>query len=211
MTSAAAAKQPDPNFTHVLLPPHIFLSFLRSLAEPPRKYRDQPPFAPIELDRHLCDPLIGFPVASADTDAADALTVDHDRNSALHRRPARSPSSQRQSEGMRNIERLTDGALGTGFTFCGRGANRLGAAGVDRVKRSAVHAIKRNDLPSRVHNTAGNRDFCSTRLVNSGRNHLSRTFVGETLRRCYIHRRTTRSLTPPPPCARRPFSPSPPP
>jgi hypothetical protein len=61
---------------------------------------------------------------------------------------------------------------------------------MDRVERPAVHAIERNDVPSRIDDTTGDRDICGTRLLNSECNHLSRTFVGQALCRCHIHWKT---------------------
>src|SRR5688572_15042172 len=91
---------------------------------------------------HLCDSLIGLPITSAHTNTANALTVEQDRHSTLHGRPAGGAGGQSQSQRMRHVKRLTDRAFGAGLAFRRRRADRLRAARMDSVEWRAVHAIK---------------------------------------------------------------------
>src|SRR5688500_6931102 len=74
---------------------------------------------------HLCDPLVGLPVTSAHTNTANALTVEQIRHSSLHGRPAGGSGGQSESQRMRHVNRLADGAFGARLAFFGRRADRF--------------------------------------------------------------------------------------
>src|SRR5262245_60471174 len=84
------------------------------------------PAGPDGFHAGLGDTQIGFPIAAAHADAAETVAVDENGHTAFHRRPSFRSRRQRQTDGVADVEVLTNGALGRGRTSIGGGAHGLG-------------------------------------------------------------------------------------